>query len=790
MPTYRYNDPYLEFSSRTITSKLNLPRVKDPKTNLLSNPFCGYNFFKGCGTDVPYFQPICAPDYCSCAVFRGDNGLPTGNLNTIFEVPTIAFQCNFELGTDDFNIQVAYEHKQQNNVQGLFAIISCLIDVPPNIPNAVRTNFWSLGVTALSGLYFDIRIGTNYLRFETASYQLAVDNQYEIRFVRTNGQYFFFINGTEVPFAQVAGTLGVPSNFTLGGSYKYLYLGMRSFQTINNLSPDVFGIGALTGSICNFKIDVDNLTVHQTNFDCHAFQLYNDLWRDIVFGRTPTSDEPCYSRSPECDLIPDGYDPAEYAITFWDLSDPVPPLSPAYGSGTLAEWNNHVISDVIHLLYPVRGDQPCPNDNQLAYSALTSPQYSGFDNPEPLTPSFPSNDFDSFVDNMVLINNLVWANYNGTVFRSPTPPLGTGSARIIFITKRSTWSQFQGGSDICEVNLRACYRSRNDGSFLLDPFNSDFQTFCCDVIAEYDDNIDIISRRGSNGSTWYQCNKPFKRAICGDYCNEDTTSCKVEDIIEFQFNLPDQLNNWEDLSPKKYWHPDINNNDAWGTVEAYDFETHKKIEFPFDFYVDKHVVGVTKYRTELDPTRVQIVKINPYFLPCKFYFKFILRQTNGGALSFYTEPFEKITCVGNTVVVEGFYPDGSKDCIDRYYGTLDKGVGNWDLATDKYSNKVRVHGEIVWSAITIETETQKSTKFIKVTRTNTRDSYKLRTQLIPPYMVDNLKFNLTASEVLVDGFRYTYSGTIEKNNETGLMWAVDITLQNLDICQTNDFTCN
>ena len=65
MPTYHYPDPYLEFTSRSITSKILLPKIQDPVVNFLTNPYCGYNSFVGCGTDTAYFQPICSPDYCS-----------------------------------------------------------------------------------------------------------------------------------------------------------------------------------------------------------------------------------------------------------------------------------------------------------------------------------------------------------------------------------------------------------------------------------------------------------------------------------------------------------------------------------------------------------------------------------------------------------------------------------------------------------------------------------------------------------------------------------------------------
>lgn len=848
MPIYNYPDPYIEFTSRSITSKILLPKIQDPVVNFLTNPYCGYNSFVGCGTDTAYFQPVCSPDYCGCMVFTGEQGNPLNSLNTIFECPTVRFDFPYELGTNDFSIKANYFFPEGEQKFDLNGIITCIAD-HNGIPNVVRGNYWSFGVTAKGALYFDIYVGVpstpQYLRFETAPFTLANGQTYDLEFRRDGITYKFIVNGTEIPFSQVAGRLGVPSNFTIDNNppvpTNTLFLGIRSFQTVNTLTP--LGIGStgnLTGDICNFSIEISNTKVQETHFDCYGLQRYPELWRDVVFGDSPTT-EPCYGYPENCDFIrqyiPENANPADYAISVLTMKKlPRGDLGLDYGSscdqcsGLLSNCysgnyrGNRVPSPTsgnnnYHYLIVFPFNSACTNLSDPNYSNTyewgVSPQFNCEPNPSnpgglplvnqcdlpctqqcliplgPNNPNYPEintyDAFDKFLANWIAIHNCnYWSQYGGSVFRITDPD--SEHAQVIFVTHRATFTA-KTGQNICN-NLRSCYIRDRDGVAIPDPFESVYETFCCDYQVNYDTIDPIVSRQGSDGVVQFECGNPFRRRLCQDVCNEDQTSCNEADLIEFQLNLPDRLNNWDDPNFEyATWSDELSGDKSFGTIEAYDYETQEKIDIEFDYFVYKHVVGVVKYQSEDTWSYIQIVKINPYFLPCKFYFKFTIQSNYDQSIQFYTEPFEKISCANKTLVVSGLYPDGTKDCIGRYYGKLDKGAGNWDLDTDFYDNSVRYYGEISPASFSIETETKITTKVFRVIRSNTRENFKFRLRPIPPYMADNLKYALSAQEVIVDGQSYTFNGTVEKNNDNGLMWMPDITLQKLDICATNDFTC-
>lgn len=830
----------MEFTSRSITSKILLPKIQDPVVNFLTNPYCGYNSFVGCGTDTAYFQPICSPDYCGCMVFTGEQGNPVNTQNTIFECPTVRFNFPYELGTNDFSIKANYYYPEGIQKYLLNGIITCIAN-HSGIPNIARDNFWSFGVTQRGALYFDISIGYNpnqqYLRFETPEYTLVNGQSFDLEFSRTGTVYKFRVNGTEIPFSQVAGRIGIPSNFTIDTSpptiTNSLFLGLRSFHSVNALNPDTSDTGNLTGDICNFSIEISGTKVQETHFDCYGLQAYPDLWRDVVFGNSPTN-EPCYGYPENCDIItqyiPEGEDPANYAISFLTMRKrtreemvsigggdfgahcgSVAGGSPCPGNSGFCPSGNYRNStsdtNTWHFLTIILATSNCTNQGLPPHSFEygVSPQYNcnnltqlnQCDSPciyPCLTPLAPGSfvevntydAFDKFLQNWIAIHrcNFWEPSYGGTLFRDADPD--PEHARIIFVTDRR---KLPG---ICN-NLRNCYIRDYDGESVLDPFESVYETFCCDYQVDYDTIDPIVSRKGSNGVVQFECGNPFRRRLCQDICNEDNTSCKETDIIEFQLNLPDRLNYWDGSNPNQnffIWRDNIISDFTFGTIEAYDYETFEKIDIPFNNFVVKHVVGVFKYQSEKTWSYTQIIKINPYFLPCKFYFKFTVKTMDTNTLQFYTEPFEKISCANKTLMLTGLYPEGTKDCIGRYYGKLDKGAGNWDLENDVYDNSVRLYGEISPSSFSVETETKITTKVFRVIRSNTRENFKFRLRPIPPYMADNLKYALSAQEVLVDGTAYTFNGTVEKNNDNGLMWIPDITLQKLDICATNDFTCS
>lgn len=144
----------------------------------------------------------------------------------------------------------------------------------------------------------------------------------------------------------------------------------------------------------------------------------------------------------------------------------------------------------------------------------------------------------------------------------------------------------------------------------------------------------------------------------------------------------------------------------------------------------------------------------------------------------YSELYRKTndTCE-DTIWLEAEYP--SYDCNRNYYGVAQLGNNNYFT-----SFGIRVPGTLEKSEMTFEDTIVFNTK-----RTSKQsDTYTLRTQKLPPYVVEQLAVIFQAKSFEVDGVSYKMATKrLTKNFEEGRMWIINTTLvRDCDI----DFLCS
>jgi len=220
----------------------------------------------------------------------------------------------------------------------------------------------------------------------------------------------------------------------------------------------------------------------------------------------------------------------------------------------------------------------------------------------------------------------------------------------------------------------------------------------------------------------------------------------------------------------------------------------------FDAVAYLNYVGTynqTDYSGNQSVTPIQIIRFNldairQYLeaegLETCFYFEFTFtttRQCLGiteSTISFCSEPFKELPCTNknNTVVVESVYP--KSDCFDIYYGNnFNLGIG----IPFEYSNKVRVPGFFEQTNFSITKEVISTS--LKTTMSQYCENWQLRTTHLPKSFVKYLVNVFSGKDVYVDGKIYQVQGEINRNNETGSQWYLEVAFEN---CECNkSLTC-
>ncbi len=142
----------------------------------------------------------------------------------------------------------------------------------------------------------------------------------------------------------------------------------------------------------------------------------------------------------------------------------------------------------------------------------------------------------------------------------------------------------------------------------------------------------------------------------------------------------------------------------------------------------------------------------------------------------YSEMFRKTNdeCE-NTLLLEGEYP--YYDCNGNYYGVQQTGDNN------THTLSMRIPATIEKTEYNFEESiifnTKRSSKQL--------DTFLLRTEKLPPYVVAKLALIFNSKTITIDGVDYKGGKKLSKNFEEGRMWIINTTLtQECDL----DFLCS
>jgi len=145
-----------------------------------------------------------------------------------------------------------------------------------------------------------------------------------------------------------------------------------------------------------------------------------------------------------------------------------------------------------------------------------------------------------------------------------------------------------------------------------------------------------------------------------------------------------------------------------------------------------------------------------------------------------TESYKRVKCEG-TIRIHGYYP--SHDCNGNYYGEFTGGV------TNSFIPSIRVRGEVFWTGTNVEEVLTDRTR----TKARRVDTYNLRTEMIPPYVVQQVAICFSSQYLYVESPEngdnlYKKSVALQKNREEGRMWIINTEL--LIECNEQNFTCD
>lgn len=269
---------------------------------------------------------------------------------------------------------------------------------------------------------------------------------------------------------------------------------------------------------------------------------------------------------------------------------------------------------------------------------------------------------------------------------------------------------------------------------------------------------------------------------CFDDCDPcDLNACTETDLLYFQFQYPDNFNDWKN---------DIITS-GWSESETGDWLASVKIHSDngcckanFNDYVYSAFVGATE-----DGRTFQQIIIDPTDLPVTFYLEFSFNLGACRVIRKYTEPYKKTDCNDTTIKLEGLYNKGQTDCSNYYYGDVNYYYGDTPFI---YRNLIRIPARIEQTGMEVTKEEVSNRNFKKTIRTNLKETYNLRSEPLAPYVIKKLKTIFMSKKVLWGTTELTIDGALNKNNDNGSMWLLDttLTISNDNSCFQQDFTCN
>jgi hypothetical protein len=275
---------------------------------------------------------------------------------------------------------------------------------------------------------------------------------------------------------------------------------------------------------------------------------------------------------------------------------------------------------------------------------------------------------------------------------------------------------------------------------------------------------------------------------------------KRDDILNFQFQQLDNLNGQQ---------PTPLSSNGWFTglcdFRIYDcctdvMYTGSVISSAVDYF--SGIYNIPDYKGQPFYKNIQSIQISvdevlnladTQFpgIDC-FYLEFRFETSDGSTpssmVSIFTEPYKLDTCK-DTLVIESTFP--MSDCNGYYYGNdiivHDSLNGSYPNGVSfPYSNEYRVPSYLERTGFSIKKE------FVgvypKTTSSQKQDNWKFTTNRLPENVAGQVADIFTGGTVYINGNEFIVDGDMNKNNETGSQWFMDIDVRQQD-CSIS-FSCD
>ena len=316
--------------------------------------------------------------------------------------------------------------------------------------------------------------------------------------------------------------------------------------------------------------------------------------------------------------------------------------------------------------------------------------------------------------------------------------------------------------------------------------NADSYTICKTLNLLDCNNCDLVI---NDGRLNCNCDESWNCNLCGNdlpYWN----TVNFNDQIYFQFQQPDTFNGNDPETPGSF---------GWGTFAK--FEIYRCCDDTIiegDGFESAAFVGLfemTNYKGDSTFQNIQQICFDVNTIIDQgfgdfnsghcFYFKFFFATSNDPENPDYSEicsePYKLNYCSDKTVLLEGDFGKG-KDCFGYFYGGTVWNVGGYF----QYINQYRVRGVIEQTSTTIEKETV--TRQLKAVNSQKCEDYTFNTYGVPEEIANLIAEILNARTIFGDGKEYQINGSIDKNNEIGSQWFLEVNLRRCDCFK--DYSCN
>lgn len=276
-----------------------------------------------------------------------------------------------------------------------------------------------------------------------------------------------------------------------------------------------------------------------------------------------------------------------------------------------------------------------------------------------------------------------------------------------------------------------------------------------------------------------------------------------DDKLYFQFQQIDTLNGQDPNGAWTYGWGSIANPDALVGAVIRDCCTGEPLQN--DFNVDLEI-GDVQYLTgfvgvypvqnydgsitwiNIQQNQIDMNLLAPYLqsnsTDC-FYIEFVFKTDDGPSYSLYTEPYKLEHCE-NTIVLEGSGTGTYKNCFGFWtqsnttnlpFNSVSHGWGT----LVPYLWKYRIKGFFELMAISVKKEfvgTYQNTVSTELSKV-----YSLKTNRIPERIATMVAYMISSSNFFVNGFEYVVDGEIEKNNEVGNQWFLEVQMRSVKCSQ-------